>query len=179
MDALPGAAKYVIDPKKYRTDYGYLGCMGVWWLVWAPATLVLTYIAITQREPLLYLFLIFGYVGTLIVPVVFFGRHKVQSLEVVGKKLVVCGTGLSRGSKYEMPAASLRFLTLEYYQSGNDGESVMSLNLLHSVGGGTGRVMLAQFVHPDDKEVLLEEIRRFLKGQGLEFEVKNTDMKKK
>lgn len=167
-----GTAKYTIDPRDYRTEGCYLGCLGVWWLIWAPATVFITYLAFKERNAFLYVWLIFGYAGTIVVPVVVLGRNKIQSLEVVGDTLVVCGTGLFPWSRYEMPTASLRAVTLEYYDSG-EGESVLTLNLIQNTGWGVGRVMLAQFIHADDKEVLLDEISRFLQGHGLKFEVKN------
>lgn len=39
------SGRYVIDPRDYRTDRLYVGCLVAFWLIWAPATAIATYLA--------------------------------------------------------------------------------------------------------------------------------------
>ena len=167
------SAKYVIDPRKYRTYRFYAGCMLIFWLIWTPLTLVVTYLACTQGNPFLFVWMIFGYVGVVGIPLVILSRNRKQILEVVGDSVIIKGTGILPTSKIRIYGRNLRSLTLEHYDDTFDRESVYTLNLLQKTGAHPERIMLAQFVHPRDKAIILEEIRTFLSNHGFHFNVRN------
>ena len=62
---------------------------------------------------------------------------------------------------------------LEHYDDGFDLESVYTLNLFQKPGARPKRIILASFVHPRDKAILLEEIREFLRSHSFVVDVKN------
>lgn len=166
-------AKYVINPQKYRTDRFYAGCMVVFWVIWVPITAAVTYLAYTKSHPFFFVWLVFGYLGTVLIPFVILKRNRKQILKVAGDSVIIRGTGVLPTSKIRIHARDLSSLTLEHYDDGFDRESVYTLNLLQKTGARPKRVMLAQLVHPRDKAILLEEIGTFLHNHGFEFNVRN------
>ena len=166
------SGRYVIDPRDYRTDRLYVGCLVAFWLIWAPATVIVTYLAYTERHPFFFIWLIFGYLGTIGIPVAIFFKNRKQVIEAAGDSLVVYGTMGYPWSKLRIYKRDLQALTLEHYEE-DDPEAVYTLNLLQKPGIRTQRIMLASFVHPKDKAILFEEIREFLQKNGFEFQLKN------
>jgi hypothetical protein len=170
--ALQTSGRYVIDPRDYRTDSLYVGCLVVFWLIWTPATAIVTYMAYTERHPFLFVWLIFGYLGTIGIPVALFFKNRKQVIEAAGDSLFVYGTMGYPWSKVRIYKQDLQALTLEHYKD-DDTEAVYTLNLLQKPGVRTRRIMLASFVHPEDKAILFEEIREFLQKNGFKFQIKN------
>ena len=166
------SGRYVIDPRDFHTDRAYVGCLAAFWLIWAPATAITTYLAYTERHPFFFIWLVFGYLGTIGIPVAIFFKNKKQILEAAGNSLVVYGTMGYPWSRVEIDKENLHALTLEHYEE-HDRESVYTLNLFQTSGVRPHRIMLASFVHSKDKATLFEEIREFLQNNGFEFQVKN------
>ena len=100
------------------------------------------------------------------------GNRK-QILEVAGESLVVYGTGLLPMSSTRIDKQDLGSLSLEHYDDGFDLESVYTLNLFQKPGVRPKRIVLASFVHPREKAILLEEIESFLRDHGFVLDVKN------
>lgn len=166
------SGRYVIDPRDYRTDRLGVGCLVAFWLIWAPVTAITTYLAYTERHPFFFIWLVFGYLGTIGIPVAIFFKNGKQVLEAAGNSLVVYGTMGYPWSRVRIHKQNLQALTLEHYEE-HDRESVYTLNLFQKPGVRPQRIMLASFVHPKDKAILFEEIREFLQENGFEFNVKN------
>lgn len=166
------SGRYVIDPRDYRTDRLGVGCLVAFWLIWAPVTAITTYLAYTERHPFFFIWLVFGYLGTIGIPVCILFKNKKQIIEAAGNSLVVYGTMGYPWSRVRIDKQNLQALTLEHYEE-HDEESVYTLNLLQKPGVRPQRIMLASFVHPKDKAILFEEIREFLQENGFEFNVKN------
>ena len=165
--------QYVIDPRGYRIDRGYVIFMIAFWLVWAPVTVYSTFLALSSHQPFLYVWLIGGYLGTILIPLSLFRKNRRQILRVVGELLVICGAGLLPTSRVQIQRKNLRALTLERHGSLNRRETVYTLNLLQKEGIRPRRTMLAVFVHPRDKTIILEEISSFFRNHGFVFEVRN------
>ncbi|HOX05181.1 MAG TPA: hypothetical protein PK280_02175 [Planctomycetota bacterium] len=166
-------ARYTIDPSKYRSYNSYAWWLIIIWLVWAPMTAVVTYLAVTRLDAFLFVWLLFGYLGTVAVPYAIYNRRRRQVLEVDGDSLVIYGAGILPRSKVRIEKNNLQALTLELHESTDGSESVYSLNLLSQQGVWQNRVHLAPFVHPADQAILLEEIKAFLERHGFLFSVKN------
>jgi hypothetical protein len=166
------SGRYVIDPRDYRTDRLGVGCLVAFWLIWAPATAITTYLTYTERHPFFFIWLVFGYLGTIGIPVAIFFKNKKQVLEAAGNSLVVYGTMGYPWSRVRINKENLKALTLEHYEE-HDQESVYTLNLFQKPGVRPHRIMLASFVHLKDKAILFGEIREFLQKNGFEFQVKN------
>jgi phosphatidylglycerophosphate synthase len=166
------SGRYVIDPRDYRSDRFSIGCLVAFWLIWAPVTAIITYLAYTKREPFLFVWLVFGYLGTIGIPIAIFFKNQKQVLEIAGDSLVVYGAMGNPWSKVRIHKQNLKALTLERYED-PDTESVYTLNLFQKPDVRPQRIMLASFVHPKDKAILFEEIREFLQNNGFEFTGKN------
>jgi hypothetical protein len=143
------------------------------WLIWALMTAIGTCVALKTDNTVPFVLLVFGYVGTIVVPLGLFYRNRKQILKVEGESLIICGAGTLPTSRVRIERHNLQAFTLERYESGGDRESAYTLNLLYQRGSWNKRVVLAPFVHPKDKAILLEEIRTFLGQHGFVFEVKN------
>lgn len=165
--------QYVIDPRRHRTDRFYTGFLVVFWLIWAPATAIVTWLAFTERHTFFFVWLIFGYLGTVGIPLALLNRRRKQVLEVVGESICIHGSGVLPTSKVIVHKQNFHALTLEHYGK-HDPESVFSLNLIQKRGTRPGRIMLAPFVHPKDKVIIFREISEFLNGNGFRFEARNT-----
>jgi len=165
--------RYAIDPRDYRKDRLFSGFLIVFWLIWVPATAFMTVAAFTDPSPFFFVWLVFGYVGTCLIPYILLTRNRKQILEVAGDSLVVYGTGFRPMSRVWIDKQDLDALTLEHYDDGFDLESVYSLNLFQKPGVRPKRIVLASFVHPRDKAVLLEEIRQFLHDHGFVVDVRS------
>jgi hypothetical protein len=163
------SGQFIINPKDYKTDRFYAGCLIFFWIIWAPITAIVTYMAVSGINPLLYIWLIFGYLGTILIPLNLLNKGRKQVLEATGDLLLVHGAGVLPTSVTRIDRQNLLALTLEHY----DEESVHSLNLFHKRGKRSKRIMLAPFVHPKDKGTLFERIEIFLREQDFIFEAKN------
>ena len=165
--------RYIIDPRDYRKDRLFAGFLILFWLIWVPATAFITVAAFMDPSPFFFVWLVFGYLGTFLIPYTLLTRNRKQILEVAGETVVVYGIGLLPMSSVQIDKQNLDSLTLEHYDDGFDLESIYTLNLFQKPGARPRRVTLASFVHPREKAILLEEIGAFFLKHGFLFEVKN------
>lgn len=166
------SGRYVIDPRDFRTDRVHVGLLVAFWLIWAPVSVIIICGTYSEGNPFFLVWLVFGSLGTIGIPMSIFTRNKKQILEVTGKSVVVYGAQGYPWSRVEIDKENLHALTLERYES-PDQESVYTLNLFQEPGVEPHRIMLASYVHSEDKAILFEEIREFLQKNGFEFQVKN------
>jgi hypothetical protein len=110
------SGRYVIDPRDYRTDHLGVGCLIAFWLIWAPVTAITTYLAYTERHPFFFIWLVFGYVGTISIPVSILFKNRKQIIEAAGDSVVVYETMGYPWSKVRMHKQNLQALTLEHYE---------------------------------------------------------------
>ena len=170
--AIQTSGRYVIDPRDFRTDRVYVGFLIAFWLIWAPVSAIVIYATYSEGSPFFFVWLVFGSLGTIGIPVAIFFKNKKQVLEAAGNSLVVHGTQGYPWSRVEIDKENLHALTLEHYEE-CDQESVYTLNLFQKPGVRPQRIMLASFLHPKDKAIHFQEIREFLEKNGFEFQVKN------
>ena len=166
------SGRYVIDPRDFHTDRVYVGFLVVFWLIWAPVSVIFIYATYSEGSPFFFVWLVFGPLGTIGIPLAIFFKNKKQVLEAAGNSLVVYGTQGYPWSRVEIDKENLHALTLEHYER-TDKESVYTLNVFQKPGVRPHRIMLASFVHSKDKAILFEEIREFLQKNGFEFQIKN------
>ena len=164
--------KIVIPSKGKRKDKGYIGCLSIFWIIWTPATAVVTYLAFTQFRIFFFIWLIFGYGGVVLIPLRLLGMNKPQVLLFNGDHLIIKGTGWPFQKTIHVGKDGIKALTLEYYESSED-ESVWTLNLIQKRENLNKRIMLAQFLHPEEKAKLFWKIKDFLERHGFIFETKN------
>lgn len=166
------SGRYVIDPRDFQTDRVYIGFLVVFWLIWAPVSTMIIYVTYSEGSPFFFVWLVFGSLGTIGIPLAIIFKNKKQILEAAGNSLVVYGTQGYPWSRVKIAKENLHALTLERYER-TDQESVYTLNLFQKPEVRPQRIMLASFVHSKDKAILFEEIGEFLQNNGFEFQVKN------
>jgi hypothetical protein len=164
---------YQIDPRRFRKDKFYIAVLTVFWLIWFPVTCFATALVFTEG-PVLFLsvWLIAGWAAAILIPVGLAQRNRKQTLTVIADRLRVSGTALFSGSSVQLHREDLRALTLERYRT-SDSDPSYSLNLLQREGARPARVVLAPYVHPEGKAILLGEIEQFLVAYGFPIEAKN------
>lgn len=164
---------YVIDPRRFRRDKFYFGCLLVFWLFWFPLTCFAT-AALFLGGPVFFLliWLSLAWYGVIIIPVSIAKRNQKQVLTVAGDRLLISGTKLFSRKKVQLHRYDLSALTQENYTD-IDMESVCTLNLIQKPGAQPKRLMLAPYVHPDSKAILLDEIACFLTANGFSIQIKN------
>jgi hypothetical protein len=166
--------RYVIDPRDFRRDRIGIGIMIVFWLIWAPATAFVTLLAYNDPKPFYFLWLFFGYLGTIVIPASLFTMNRKQVLEVAGDSLVVDTLAFIPPFKGRIDKLNLQALTLERYRwRSRHGDTVFTLNLIRKGALWPKRIMLAHYVNLDDKAILFEEIKEFLRKNGFVFDARN------
>ena len=172
--------KFVISSEGKRKDKGYIGCLSIWWIIWTPATAVVTYAAFAEFHIFLIIWLIFGYAGVILIPLCLLGMNKPQVLLFNGDHLIIKGPGWLFGKAIHVGKDEITALTLEYYDGPGteDTESVWTLNLFLKRKYSKKRIMLAQFLHPEEKAELFYQIKDFLERHGFNFETRKDYRKK-
>ena len=167
--------KFVISSEGKRKDKGYVGFLSVFWLIWTPATAVTTYLAFTKLHVFFFVWLLFGYAGVILIPLRLLGINKPQVLLFNGDHLIIKGTGLPFQKAIHVGKDEIAALTMEYYdeRGTEDAETVWSLNLFLKRTYWKKRIMLGQFLHPEEKAELFYQIKKFLERHGFNFETKN------
>jgi hypothetical protein len=166
--------RYVIDPRDFRKDRFGIGFMVVFWLIWAPATAVVTYLAINDPKPFFFLWLVGGYLGTIIIPASLFTMNRKQVLEVAGDSLVVNTLAFIPPFKVRIDKLNLQALSLERYRrSSSSGETVFTFSLIQKGNLWPKRIPLAHYVKLEDQAIIFEEIKEFLKKNGFVFDAIN------
>lgn len=174
MDSASKESCYEIDPRRYRKDRVYIGCVVVGGLIWIPLTIFTTYYAYFNFQIFFVLWLALAYLGILSMLFALLIRNRKQNIKIEGEMLVVRGTGILPWSVVRIPKSWVNKIMLGHYNE----ESVYSL-LLHytkdypSIVPGDRNISLAQFVHPKDKAVIFDEISRFLRSHNITLTEEN------
>ncbi len=164
--------KFVISSEGKRKDKGYIGCLSVFWLIWTPATAIVTLLAFAECNAFIIIWLIFAYAAVVLIPICLLRIGKPQVLLFNGVHLVIKGASWPFQKDIHVGKDEIGSLTLEHYES-SETESVWTLNLFLKRKYSNKRIMLAQFLHPEEKAKLFWKIKDFLEGHGFAFETKN------
>ena len=164
---------YVINPRRFRRDKLYFGCLVIFWLFWFPLTCFAT-AALFLGGPVFFLLIwvSVAWYGVIILTASIAKRNQKQVLTVAGDILLISGTKLFSRKEVQLYRFEVSALTLENYTD-IDMESVCTLNLIQMPGVQPKRLILAPYVHPDGKAILLEEIANFLTANGFSIVIKN------
>lgn len=156
--------------RRVPKDNFVFGALLLFWILWCPTTLFVTWLAFQRLEAFFFIWLIFGWIGTLGIPYTFLGRSWFEAI-VVGRETVahelrgVCAPRpkvVSIGPKVE--------LLLGFY----DEESNLTLSLLGPKIGLTKRHTLAYWLSPKLKREVFDAIERFVRAAGIELATRRT-----
>lgn len=164
--------KFVIEPRKYKTDLKLLRLSLLFWVFWTPLTLYCTYYAFTENNIFIFFWLLIGYFGIFFVPYTIYCKNRSQTLLIEGEILIVLGTEFFPKTKILISKENLRSLSLERELNENEKVYNRSLRINYVHKNKEKYVMFAHFVHPSDQFIIFEEIRQFLKSNGFSFETK-------
>lgn len=144
-----------IDPRNYRKDYAYLGCLGLWGL----AVLVF---AVTSFLGEFWVGAVFGSLLLCVLPYMWWQKGRIDVLTVTPGGLEV-STEPRTWKRAPIKPGSPVQVTLEWVNTQEGGETTSTLNLWDLSSGYRRRFLLAKFVSQEDKQVLLQEMVDFLK----------------
>ena len=135
------------------------------WFVWTPVTLFLTYLLFTGEGPAIFLsiWLIFGYLGVIGIPVTWMLRWTVERIELDDKKYRHYHVGMPRWFSREWATFDLTQIDFGHY----DEESITTLN----VRRGGKRDMIAYWAHDEFRQELFDTIRSHVDELGIKTPV--------
>lgn len=165
-------SQLTIDPKMYPKYKSYLTFMVLFWVIWAPVTGLATYLAITKQEIFFYVWLIFGYLGTFLIPWSLLCRNRKMTITLGDGKIEVKGAGFKPNSLITFNKDQLLQLTLEHYDE-DDSESVYSLNILYTKNGQKKRIHLVPYINPKSLDEIFYNLSNFLIEHKCKFKQKN------
>lgn len=166
----------VIDRGKARKEWFRIIFIVVFWLVWTPATIFVTTLAVKYNSLTLTIWCVFGYVGVVVAPLAllqFFGKETIEITDAD----VTLRSGLTPiGGRWRCDRDKLTRVTMETYDpyKKRESETVYTLNLFRKGTVLGRRRMLASLVHADLKDDLYKILVYLLEKRGYDFEAVNT-----
>jgi hypothetical protein len=136
----------------------------LFWIVWAPATVIATAMIFISDSPLFFtLWCVFGWTGTIAIPITFMRQYWQEWIEVDAESISWGAHGPLAPKTKKVPTSRIAEVGFGRYPRG-DHESVFSLNVYESrkVFGFTPRHMLAYWVSKEHKEIIFERIQEFV-----------------
>ena len=117
--------------------------MALFWIIWTPTTIFVTHLLLTGKGPAIFFFvwLIFGYLGVILIPASWFLRYTVERIEI----------------------DDITRIDFGHF----DDESIKTLNIRK----GSRRDMIAYWAKDEFRKVLFEAIRAHLIEIGSKIEV--------
>lgn len=166
------ASSLTIENSNRWPDKLYIGLLSAFWIIWAPATAWVTFLAITDFHIFFLLWLPFGYLGVLLVPWIMIQSRKPQVLEATEGMLIFHGNGTPFFNVINIPRCQLFKLHIGHYDNG-EGESVVTLNLLYGGADSINRIMISPLSHPLEKRKVFREVEAFLQENGFLLEIQD------
>jgi hypothetical protein len=170
----------VIFPKDRRKDRVLIGGILVFLLVWIPGTGLITYLAylaFTEKKMADFIgftvWLVFGYLGLILPPFTLMRRNDPEILSVKGDYLIIKRTGLLGRKTTRIHKNVIESVAFDNYAGGSEPLAHFCLSLLLKNQIWNRPVILAHFVHPEEKLQIFLDIVKLLKENGFEFKEVN------
>ena len=135
------------------------------WIVWTPVTLFLTYLLFSGEGPAIFLsiWLIFGYLGVIGIPMTWMLRWAVERIELDGKTYRHYHVGMPQWFSREWATEDLTQIDFGHY----DEESITTLN----VRRGRKRDMIAYWAQDDFRLTIFDALRSHIAELGVDTPV--------
>ena len=135
------------------------------WVVWTPLTLFITYLLLSGEGPTLFflIWLIFGYVGVIGIPLTWMLRWTIERIELDDKTYRHYYANMPNWFPREWATKELTQIEFGYH----DEESITTL----SIRRGRKRDMIAYWAHGDFRLILFDAIRDHVVAIGIETPV--------
>jgi hypothetical protein len=168
----------IIECRQLKKDRFYIGFLTVFWLVWAPITARVTWLVVDEFSWLLLVWLIFGYAGTILIPLSLLSANGREILTTTTDGIEVLYDHRVIKRKVFISKDNIESVTLERFDSGSTYsesgvESTWTLNIIQKKGLRWKRVMIATLAHPEEKNRIYADLVRVLTKFGFSFQQKN------
>jgi hypothetical protein len=169
---------FVIDGKNYKKDRFYVCFLVGFATLWDVATIFITWLDIKDHNPFFHVWLVFGFIGAILSTSSILRINGKEIIRVKPDGVEIEYAGFIRKrlfiDKYDLDS-----VTFEKYVFGPDSfgetgqEGVWSLNLIRKTGWINKRIMLAAFVHRDEKYKIFTDLVSLLEKNNFVFKQKN------
>ena len=157
----------------------FLGCfLMLFWIIWAPATLLVTglaWLALVRKNignlSFFLVWLVFGWAGTIGIPYSLLQRHWSESLTIDASAITLEYFGLLAKRPKVIPLERISEISIGHMPDSDGGESIVTLNILGTpaVSFWSHRQMIAYWLSPKLKEQLFQAIEAFSEMHGLKI----------
>jgi hypothetical protein len=143
------------------------------WLLWAPTTVAVTVALAHGVNPCFFsVWLVFGWGGTIAIPLALVRRRWSEWVEVSAAGIVLGSAGWLAPRPKVYPAAVIRELALYWYHNGSDHESMPNLCVIEEGGFGAFRSrFFGYWLAPRVKSQVFEALRAFIARHHLPIKV--------
>ena len=163
------------DNRRVRKDRFTFWFMSLWWIVWAPLTCFVTSLIFTKDSPVFFaVWCIFGWTGTLMVPLIFLKRLHVEWIELDSNEI-------SWGARGPLAGKERRFLLHEvaefslglYSDRRGEHESAVSLSVYRAPkrSGYMPRHLLGYWLAKEHQRAIFERVREFVLKHSVPLKV--------
>lgn len=161
------------DNSKAPKDNFTCGCLMLFWIIWAPVTLVVTFSAIIELNETGGVFLtvwcIFGWLGTILIPWRLLGRYWSEWIEITPETFTHGHEGFRAPKPRSYPIGP----GAELFLGRCDDESVVTLSIWVSCHGlKGGRAIFAYWLAPKIKEQVFQTIAAFVEAHKIPLAIK-------
>jgi hypothetical protein len=168
----------LIECKPLKKDRVYIGFLVVFWLIWAPGTVYATWLINAEFSWFLLAWLVFGYAGTILIPLSLLGINGKDIITITPDGVrVLYDHGIIKHRVFILKD-NIESVTLEKVDQGTSFgesgiESVWTLNIFQKSGWRWKRVMIATSAHPEEKERIYCDLVRIFSMFDYSFQQKN------
>ena len=157
------------DNRTVPKDNFTCGCLVLFWLIWAPATVFVTWLLFYGDNPVFFaIWLIFGLLGTLLIPYSLLGRLWSEWIEVSPTAITHGFEGRWSPKPKTFPTGPDVKLTLGSYGD----ETMVTLNVVWMRQSGfEGRAILGYWLNPKIKEQVFQAISTFVKAHKIPLKI--------
>jgi len=158
-----------IKTKGLRKDKFHIGFLTAFWIIWVPITLFAVIAAIDDFSIFWVIWLPFGIIGVILIPLTLYGINGSHVIIAEPNGIKILSNKAFFQREVFIKKDDLESVMLGRYDSDFDGESIVTLNIFKKSGWWNKRIMIAPFVHPDEKKMIYAKILSFLTENNFNF----------
>jgi hypothetical protein len=147
------------DANQARKSY-FMGCvMILFYIIWLPLTLIVTFLLINEPANLFFwIWLIAGYTGVILIPVTLCQWRAKERYVFSASELRMQFNIILRSKQIILTPEDSPIITF----GGEGEETVYSINIFYKRNNRRKRVFLAFFLNHDDKYRLFKELKKYM-----------------
>ena len=161
------------DNRQVRKDGCLLLFLVVFWIVWAPVTVLATCFLLLARDwfegCILAIWLIFGWLGTLLIPYTVLARFWREWVEISNEAICYGCEGFLAPRAKRLPLTII--LCIFYGHVGEDSFVTLSVYLVPGGSGLVNRHLIGYWLAPALKKELFDRIEKFAQEKQLPLQI--------